>query len=47
MLHTAISAYNLGYNVTIPSRGVASFNQEGHIWALAHFQNSLGAKVED
>ncbi|WP_367121696.1 cysteine hydrolase family protein [Staphylococcus capitis] len=47
VLHTAISAYNLGYNVTIPSRGVASFNQEGHIWALAHFQNSLGAKVED
>lgn len=47
VLHTAVSAYNLGYNITIPSKGVASFNQEGHVWALSHFQNSLGAKVED
>ncbi|MBL7574097.1 cysteine hydrolase family protein [Staphylococcus saccharolyticus] len=47
VLHTAISAYNLGYNITIPSKGVASFNPEGHKWALSHFQNSLGATVEE
>ncbi|WP_145541615.1 cysteine hydrolase family protein, partial [Staphylococcus warneri] len=47
ILHTAVSAYNLGYNITIPIRGVASFNQDGHQWALSHFKNSLGAKVED
>ncbi|MFW3612923.1 cysteine hydrolase family protein [Staphylococcus caprae] len=47
VLHTAISAYNLGYHIMIPSKGVASFNQEGHTWALSHFKNSLGAKVED
>ncbi|MDU4914684.1 MAG: isochorismatase, partial [Staphylococcus epidermidis] len=34
-------------NITIPIRGVASFNQDGHQWALSHFKNSLGAKVED
>lgn len=47
ILHTAVSAYNLGYNITIPIRGVASFNQDGHQWALSHFKNSLGAKVEE
>lgn len=47
ILHTAISAYNHGYNITVPSKGVASFNQQGHIWALSHFKNSLGAKVEE
>lgn len=46
VLHTAISAYNLGYQITIPEKGVASFNQTGHDWALAHFKNSLGAEVE-
>ncbi|SCU42037.1 Nicotinamidase [Staphylococcus aureus] len=46
MLHTAISAYNLGYKISVPAEGVASFNQKGHEWALAHFKNSLGAEVE-
>lgn len=46
VLHTAISAYNLGYNIIIPEQGVASFNEEGHQFALSHFKNSLGAKVE-
>lgn len=46
ILHTAISAYNLGYHISIPENGVASFNQQGHDWALAHFKNALGAKVE-
>ena len=46
VLHTAISAYNLGYKISVPAEGVASFNQKGHEWALAHFKNSLGAEVE-
>lgn len=46
ILHTAISAYNLGYKMTIPKDGVASFNENGHEWALGHFKNSLGAEVE-
>ncbi|MCU5746189.1 cysteine hydrolase [Staphylococcus sp. SQ8-PEA] len=46
VLHTAVSAYNLNYNLTIPKRGVASFDENGHQWALNHFRNSLGAAVE-
>ncbi|PTH92117.1 cysteine hydrolase family protein [Staphylococcus xylosus] len=46
VLHSAISAYNLGYAITISHRGVASFNPSGHAWALDHFKNSLGAVVE-
>ncbi|UXR69035.1 cysteine hydrolase [Staphylococcus sp. IVB6246] len=46
VLHTAVSAYNLGYQLVIPKDGVASFNQVGHEWALSHFKDTLGAKVE-
>ncbi|AMY06723.1 cysteine hydrolase [Staphylococcus condimenti] len=46
VLHTAVSAYNKGYDVTIPESGVASFNPAGHDFALEHFKNVLGAKVE-
>lgn len=46
ILHTAVTAYNLGYHLTIPVKGVASFNPVGHDWALDHFKNSLGAEVE-
>lgn len=45
VLHTAISAYNLGYKMVIPEAGVASFNQAGHEWALDHFEHTLGARV--
>ena len=45
VLHTAIDAYNLGYNLVIHQAGVASFNPTGHAWALDHFKNSLGATV--
>lgn len=45
VLHTAISAYNLNYQLTIPQNAVASFDQNGHTWALTHFKNSLGAQV--
>lgn len=45
VLHTAVDAYNKGFQIVIHEGGVASFNQEGHEWALNHFKNSLGAKV--
>ena len=45
ILHTAVDAYNLGYTIVVHEGGVASFNTAGHDWALAHFQNTLGATV--
>lgn len=45
ILHTAISAYNLGYQATIYENRVASFNPEGHRFALAHLKNTLGFNV--
>ncbi|MCD8790078.1 cysteine hydrolase [Mammaliicoccus sciuri] len=46
VLHTAVDAYNLNYQIIIPKNCVASFNQAGHDWALTHFENSIGAVVE-
>ncbi|MFG6147162.1 cysteine hydrolase family protein [Halobacillus sp. B23F22_1] len=46
VLHTAVEAYNLGYQVVVHKNGVASFNQTGHEWALEHFKNVLGASVQ-
>lgn len=45
ILHTAVDAYNKGFNIVIQQNAVASFNQIGHEWALQHFIHSLGAKV--
>lgn len=45
VLHTAIDAYNLGFDIVVHKQGVASFNQAGHEWALNHFENTLGARV--
>ncbi|MEI3604100.1 cysteine hydrolase family protein [Pseudogracilibacillus sp. SE30717A] len=45
ILHTAVDAYNKGYNIVIHKDAVASFNQTGHEWALEHFKNTLGARV--
>lgn len=45
ILHTAIDAYNKGFNIFIHKDGVQSFNAEGHKWALEHFTNTLGATV--
>ncbi len=45
VLHTAVDAYNYNYDIVIPENGVASFNPEGHKWALGHFRDSLGVKV--
>ncbi len=45
VLHTAVDAYNKGFNIVIHKDAVASFNQAGHEWALNHFQHTLGANV--
>jgi nicotinamidase-related amidase len=45
VLHTAVDAYNKGFTIVIHENAVASFNAEGHDWALNHFKNCLNAKV--
>lgn len=45
ILHTAVDAYNKGFNIIIHKNATASFNPIGHEWALQHFVSSLGAKV--
>lgn len=45
VLHTAVDAYNKGYSIVIHEKGVASFNEAGHDWALGHFENTLGATI--
>lgn len=45
VLHTAIDAYNLGYDIEIPAEAVASLTEENHQFALNHFKNVLGAKI--
>ncbi|MDO5048139.1 MAG: isochorismatase family cysteine hydrolase [Anaerococcus sp.] len=45
ILHTAIDAYNLGYDLVVHEKGVGSFNQKSHDFALDHFKLSLGAKI--
>jgi nicotinamidase-related amidase len=45
VLHTAVSAWYLGYEVVIHEDAVASFNPAGHEWALGHFKNQMGMKV--
>jgi len=43
ILHTAIDAYNLGYQIVIHENSVASFDPVGHNWALNHMRAVLGA----
>ncbi|MBP3041115.1 cysteine hydrolase [Bacillaceae bacterium Marseille-Q3522] len=45
VLHTAVDAYNKGFQVVIHKDAVASFSSTGHEWALNHFTGTLGAKV--
>ncbi|RKS87678.1 niacin transporter [Orbus hercynius] len=45
ILHTAIDAYNLGYQIVIIKKAVASFDPNAHQWALNHFKQVLGASV--
>lgn len=45
VLHTAVDAYNKGFEIIIHKDAVASFNEAGHEWALTHFTNTLGGTV--
>lgn len=45
VLHTAISAYNLGYEIEIATDAVATLTPERQAWALTHFQEVLGASL--
>jgi nicotinamidase-related amidase len=45
VLHTAVDAYNKGFQIIVHADAVASFNPQGHEWALQHFQGVLGAEV--
>ncbi|AZK48929.1 cysteine hydrolase family protein [Paenibacillus lentus] len=45
VLHTAVDAYNKGFELVIHEDAVASFDLEGHAWALRHFKSTLGATM--
>ncbi|MGE8205505.1 cysteine hydrolase family protein [Heyndrickxia sp. NPDC080065] len=45
VLHTAVDAYNKGFQITVYKDGVASFNQAGHLWTLDHFKHTLGVQI--
>jgi nicotinamidase-related amidase len=45
ILHTAISAYNLNYNIVIHKQGVAGLTSEGQSFALNHCKDILNAKI--
>ncbi|WP_414042411.1 cysteine hydrolase family protein [Macrococcus sp. EM39E] len=47
VLHTAVDGYNLGFDMVVDEHAVASFNSDGHKFALAHFKNVLGMTVEE
>ncbi len=45
VLHTVVDCYNKGFKVFVHSKAVASFDQQGHEWALKHFKSCIGATV--
>ena len=45
VLHTLVDGYNLGFEMTVHEKAVASFDPVGHAWALGHFEKTLGAKI--
>ncbi|KRM80354.1 pyrazinamidase nicotinamidase [Fructilactobacillus sanfranciscensis DSM 20451] len=45
VLHTTISAYNLGYHVIIHENSVASFTDANQAFALNHMKTALGAEI--
>ena len=47
VLHTAIDAYNLGYQIEVVEPAVASLSEENHKFALNHLQNVLGSTIID
>lgn len=47
VLHTAIDAYNLGYEIEVVASAVAALSPENHAFAIKHLQGVLGAKISD
>jgi len=45
VMHTVGDARNRDYEVEVPVNCVASFNEEGHRFALGHMDKVLGAKL--
>lgn len=45
VLHTAVEAYNFGFETAVLADCVASFNPQGHEFALSHFKNTLGFEL--
>ena len=45
VLHTAIDAYNLGYDIEVVESATASLTTEAHDFAIGHFKNVLGATI--
>lgn len=45
ILHTAVDAYNLNYRIVVHRNAVASFNPDGHEYAIWHFEHCLGAEI--
>lgn len=45
VLHTAISAYQLGYRIEVVKSAVAALTDTAHEFALHHMKNILGAKI--
>ena len=46
VLHTAIDAYNKGFHIVVHENAVASFNKEGHAFALEHVKSCLSAEIK-
>ena len=47
MLHTAVDAYNLNYQIVVHQKAVAALTPAGQDWALDHFAHVLGTTVID
>ncbi|MGJ3951651.1 isochorismatase family cysteine hydrolase, partial [Limosilactobacillus mucosae] len=47
VLHTAIAAYDLNYQIVVHEKAVATFDPAGQVWAMKHFKNVLNARIED
>ncbi|PEY37126.1 isochorismatase [Bacillus cereus] len=45
ILHTAVDAYNKGFHIVVHEKAVASFNEQGHEFAIGHFKSCLHAEV--
>ena len=45
VMHTVADARNRDYEVEVPVDCVASFNEEGHRFALGHMDKTLGARL--